>query len=77
LDFFIIDQAEFWCSRVLPWARTEQLHFKWNVWKFDRTIADIERKFFYPFKFFPVFPERVISPQFPFPTQTSTDKKNI
>ena len=42
LDFFIIDQAEFWCNRVLPWAKTEQLHFKWNVWKFDRTIADIE-----------------------------------
>lgn len=42
LDFFIIDQAEFWCSRILPWAQTDQIHFKWNIWKFDRTIADIE-----------------------------------
>ena len=46
LDFFIIDQAEFWCQRILPWSKTDQIHFKWNIWKFDRTIADIERKFF-------------------------------
>ena len=32
LDFFIIDQADFWCSKILPWAKTDSLHFQWNVW---------------------------------------------
>lgn len=31
LDFFIIDQAEFWCNRILPWSQTDQIHFKWNI----------------------------------------------
>lgn len=26
----------------MPWKKTDSLHFAWNVWKFDRTIADIE-----------------------------------
>jgi hypothetical protein len=42
LDFFIIDKAEFWCNTILPWRKTDSLNFQWNVWKFDRTIADIE-----------------------------------
>ena len=42
LDFFIVDQADFWCSKILPWRKTDSLHFAWNVWKFDRTVADIE-----------------------------------
>lgn len=41
-DFFIIDKAEFWCNTILPWRKTDSLNFQWNVWKFDRTIADIE-----------------------------------
>jgi len=24
----IIDQADFWCQRILPWAQTDQIHFK-------------------------------------------------
>ena len=28
LDFFIIDQAEFWCSKILPWQKTDRcVHF--------------------------------------------------
>lgn len=27
LDFFIIDKAEFWCNVILPWKKTDSLHF--------------------------------------------------
>jgi hypothetical protein len=42
LDWAIRDNADFWCTQILPWKYTDSLHFAWNVWKFDRTIMDIE-----------------------------------
>ena len=47
LDFFIIDQADFWCSKILPWAKTDSLHFQWNVW--SKTILRVLNPYVYDY----------------------------
>lgn len=41
LDFMIRKEDEFYTRELLPWEYTEDLHIVWDVWKFNRTLADV------------------------------------
>lgn len=41
LDFLIREEDEFYTRDLMPWEFTEDLHIVWDVWKFNRTLADI------------------------------------
>lgn len=41
LDFMIRKEDEFYTRELLPWEYTEELHITWDVWKFNRTLADV------------------------------------
>lgn len=41
LDFMIRKEDEFYTRDLLPWEYTEELHITWDVWKFNRTLADV------------------------------------
>jgi hypothetical protein len=41
LDFMIRSEDEFYTRELLPWEYTEDLHITWDVWKFNRTLADV------------------------------------
>jgi hypothetical protein len=42
MDWLITRTDEWYTSRVMPWRMTDQLSVKWNVWRFNRTMADLE-----------------------------------
>lgn len=42
LDFKIRKEDEFYTSRLLPWQYTEDLSVKWEIFSFNRTLADLE-----------------------------------
>ena len=42
LDFKIRKEDEFYTSRLLPWSYTEDLHVAWEIFSFNRTLADLE-----------------------------------
>ena len=42
LDFKIRKEDEFYTSRLLPWSYTEDLSVKWEIFSFNRTLADLE-----------------------------------
>jgi len=41
LDFMIRKEDEFYTRELLPWEYTEDLSITWDVWKFNRTLADV------------------------------------
>ena len=41
LDFMIRKEDEFYTRDLLPWEYTDDLHITWDVWKFNRTLADV------------------------------------
>ena len=41
LDFMIRTEDEFYTRELLPWAYTDDIHIVWDVWKFNRTLADV------------------------------------
>jgi len=41
LDFMIRKEDEFYTRELLPWEYTDDLHITWDVWKFNRTLADV------------------------------------
>ena len=41
LDFMIRKEDEFYTRDLMPWEYTEDLHIAWDVWKFNRTLADV------------------------------------
>lgn len=41
LDFMIRSEDEFYTRELLPWEYTEDLSITWDVWKFNRTLADV------------------------------------
>jgi hypothetical protein len=41
LDFMIRKEDEFYTRELLPWEYTDDLHIVWDVWKFNRTLADV------------------------------------
>ena len=42
LDFKIRKQDEFYTSRLLPWSYTDDLSVRWEIFSFNRTLADLE-----------------------------------
>lgn len=42
LDFKIRKEDEFYTSRLLPWEFTDDLHVAWEIFSFNRTLADLE-----------------------------------
>jgi hypothetical protein len=41
LDFMIRQEDEFYTRDLLPWEYTDDIHIVWDVWKFNRTLADV------------------------------------
>jgi hypothetical protein len=41
LDFMIRTEDEFYTRELLPWSYTDDIHIVWDVWKFNRTLADV------------------------------------
>jgi len=41
LDFMIRTEDEFYTRDLLPWEYTDDIHITWDVWKFNRTLADV------------------------------------
>ena len=41
LDFMIREEDEFYTRDLLPWEYTDDIHIVWDVWKFNRTLADV------------------------------------
>ena len=42
IDFLITKDDDWYTRFVLPWCYTEELHVKWNIWRFNRTMMDYE-----------------------------------
>ena len=42
IDFLITKDDDWYTRFVLPWLYTEELHVKWNIWRFNRTMMDYE-----------------------------------
>lgn len=42
MDWLITRTDEWYTSRVMPWKMTDQLSVKWNIFRFNRTMADLE-----------------------------------
>ena len=42
LDFMIRKEDEFYTRDLMPWEYTDDIHVQWDIFKFNRTIADIE-----------------------------------
>lgn len=42
LDFKIRKEDEFYTRDLLPWEFTDQLHVAWEIFSFNRTLADLE-----------------------------------
>ncbi len=41
LDFMIRKEDEFYTSRLLPWEYSDDLHISWEIFSFNRTLADL------------------------------------
>lgn len=41
LDFMIRQEDEFYTRDLMPWEYTDDIHIVWDVWKFNRTLADV------------------------------------
>jgi hypothetical protein len=42
IDFLITKDDDWYTRSVLPWLHTEELHVKWNIWRFNKTMMDYE-----------------------------------
>ena len=42
MDFLITRTDDWYTSRVLPWRMTDQLSVEWNIFRFNKTMADLE-----------------------------------
>lgn len=42
LDYKIRKEDEFYTSKLLPWEYTDDLHVAWEIFSFNRTLADLE-----------------------------------
>ena len=40
MDWLITRTDEWYTARVCPWRMTDQISVKWNVWRFNKTMAD-------------------------------------
>lgn len=42
LDFLIRQEDEFYTERLLPWHYTDDIHVQWEIFRFNRTLMDVE-----------------------------------
>lgn len=42
IDFKIRKQDEFYTSSLMPWEQTDQLHVAWEIFTFNKTLAELE-----------------------------------
>ena len=42
LDYKIRQEDEFWTRDLLPWELSDDLHISWEIFSFNRTLADLE-----------------------------------
>lgn len=42
LDYMRREEDDFYTRDLLPWAYTDDIHVSWEIFKFNRTLADIE-----------------------------------
>ena len=42
MDFLITRTDDWYTARVMPWRMTDQLSVQWNVFRFNKTMADLE-----------------------------------
>jgi hypothetical protein len=42
LDFMIRKEDEFYTSKLLPWFYTDDIHVEWEIFRFNRTLMDVE-----------------------------------
>ncbi len=42
LDFMRREDDEFYTRDLMPWEFTDDIHIQWQIFRFDRTLADIE-----------------------------------
>jgi hypothetical protein len=42
IDFLVTREDDWYTSRVLPWKTTDQLSIKWNIFRFNKTMMDLE-----------------------------------
>lgn len=42
LDFLIRKEDEFYTERLLPWHYTDDIHVQWEIFRFNRTLMDVE-----------------------------------
>lgn len=42
IDFLITKDDDWYTRYILPWLYTEEIHVKWNIWRFNRTMMDYE-----------------------------------
>lgn len=42
LDFLITRTDDWYTSRVMPFRQTDQIHVSWNVFRFNKTMADLQ-----------------------------------
>lgn len=42
LDFMIRREDEFYTTRLLPWFYTDDIHVEWEIFRFNRTLMDVE-----------------------------------
>ena len=42
LDYMITNENEFYTSRLLPYIQTDDINIQWEIFKFDKTLMDLE-----------------------------------
>ena len=42
IDFLVTREDDWYTARVLPWKTTDQLSIKWNIFRFNKTMMDLE-----------------------------------
>lgn len=42
LDMLITRTDDWYTARVMPWRETDQIHVSWNVFRFNKTMADLQ-----------------------------------
>ena len=42
IDYLITNENDWYTSDVLPWVETDDLHMKWEIFRFNKTLMDLE-----------------------------------
>ena len=42
LDYLITNESDWYCTLALPWEATDQLSVQWEIFRFNKTLMDLE-----------------------------------